>query len=126
MAFKLNKQELQKSQKCPPGLHPATLVEAEEMYVSEKGAEVQKCIFETDAGYQVPVWFNDKVMSNLIEFVEAADKVKFDMENMEEVDINLKKYVGKKVYISVSHVKDKNNKIQAQIDNFYNSDKVPF
>jgi hypothetical protein len=124
--FKVTKEDLKKSQKCPVGMHVGTLVEVEEQYFNEKGTSVQKCVFETDAGYQVPVWFNDKVMSNLIEFVEAADKIKLDMATMADMDIRLENYKGRRVAFSVSHQKDKNNKMQSQIDNFFNADKVPF
>jgi hypothetical protein len=103
-----------------------TLIEVEEPYVNDKGTTVQRANFETDAGHVVPKWFNDAVLRDLIEFVEAADHVKFDMETMEDLPIELKNYIGKKVAISVSHVKDKNNKVQAQIDNFFSADSVPF
>lgn len=126
MAFSITKEDLKKSQKCPAGMHFATLVEVEEPYKSEKGVEVQKCVFETDKGYSVPVWFNDAVLANLIEFIGAADKVTFDLETMATMNIDLKKYKGKRVALSVSHVKDKNGKVQSQIDNFFNSDRVPF
>lgn len=128
VAFKPTKQDLQKSQKCPPGMHLAELVEVEEEYVSEKsGATVQKCVFETNAGYQVPVWFNDKVMTNLFEFVEAADNIKLSMDTIDDMPpIDLKNYLHKKVAISVSHVKNDKNQIFPQIDNFFAADKVPF
>lgn len=107
-------------------MHLATLVAVDEPYINDKGTEIQKADFETDAGYSVPKWFNDKFVSDLFEFVEAADKIKFDANNFKEIELDLKRYVGKKVAISVSHQKDKNAKIQAQIDNFFSADKVPF
>ena len=106
-------------------MHLATLTSVEDEYQNDKGTNIQKCDFETDSGYTIPKWFNDGFMSDLIEFVEAADNIKFDPENT-DTDIDLHDYVGKKVAIQVSHGKDKNNKIQAQIDNFYTADKVPF
>jgi hypothetical protein len=128
MAFKPTKDDLKKSQKCPPGMHLGELVEVEEEYVSDKGATVQKCWFETNKGYQIPVWFNDKVMSNLFEFVEAADKIKLDMDTIEDMPpIDLKNYLHKPVAFSVSHNKsEKDGKIYTQIDNFFSADKVPF
>jgi len=125
MPFTVNKQDLKKSQKCPPGMHLFTLTEVEDEYFNEKGTKVQRVDFESDGGYIVPYWFNDKFSSNLLEFIQAADGITLDM-NMEDLDIDLKDYKGKKVAGSVSHVKDKNNKIQAQIDNFFSPDKVPF
>lgn len=128
MAFKITKDDLKKSQRCPPGTHVATLVEVEEPYISENsGCTVQKCVFETDKGHQVPVWFNDAVTANLIEFVEAADNVKMNMDNIDSMpEIELKDYKGKRVAIAVSHNKDGKGKIQANIDNFFSADKVPF
>jgi hypothetical protein len=126
MSFKLNKEGLLKSATCPPGLTKFTLVVVEEPYVSKKGATVQKCDFESEKGYTVSVWFNSAVMGNLYEFVEAADDAKFDPTKMGEIDLNLKEYIGKEVVGSVSHRKDDNGKVQAQIDNFYTVDKVPF
>jgi hypothetical protein len=128
MAFKLNKDVLAKSAKCPTGMHIATLTEVEDTYFSEKGTEVQKANFETDKGYNIPMWFNgsDMGLGQILEFVQAADDVTFTADNMAELDINLKEYVGKKVCLSVSHGKDKNNKVQAQIDNFFSAKKVPF
>lgn len=123
MAFTIEKDDIKKSQKCPPGIHKATLTLVEDVYYNEKGTEIQKCEFETEEGYIVPVWFNNKMLGPIIEFVEAADKVKLT----EDTSVDLKKYEGTgKVCISVSHIKDKNNKIQAQIDNFFSADKVPF
>lgn len=126
MAFKLTKSDLKKSALCPPGMHPFTLVAVEEPYVSAKGVTVQKCDFETDSGYSVSVWFNSAVMSNLFEFVAAADKVKFDLDKFEAMEIELKDYKGKKVSGSVSHRKTDDNKVVAQIDNLYEDGKVPF
>lgn len=122
MAFEVTKDDIKKSQKCPPGMHIATLVSVEKEYLNEKGTTVQRVDFDTDGGYSVPYWFNDKMTSSLIEFAEAADNVKLDADT----SIELMDYKGKKVCLSVSHAKDKNNKIQAQIDNFYPSDKVPY
>lgn len=127
MAFNFTTTDVRKSQKCPVGMHIATLTEVEEPYFNAKGTTVQKVNFETDKGYSVPYWFNDKFMANLIEFVEAADNIKFDPEaENTDVSIDLKNYIGKKLAIAVSHRKDDNNKIQAQIDNFFSADKVPF
>lgn len=126
MAFKLTAEDLKKSAKCPVGMHLATLVAVDEPYLNDKGTEIQKADFETDQGYSVPKWFNDKFISDLFEFVEAADKIKFDANNFKETELDLRNYKGKKVAISVSHQKDKNNKVQAQIDNFFSADKVPF
>jgi hypothetical protein len=129
MGFKLTKADLKKSALCTPGMHSFTLVKVNEPYLKEGKngpTTVQQCDFESAEGYVVPVWFNTVVMSNLFEFVAAADNVVFDMEKFEDVDIELKDYVGKKVAASVSHRVDNNNKPQAQIDNFYSADKVPF
>lgn len=126
MAFKVTKSDLKKSILCPVGMHVFTLVTVEEMYLKPNGNSVQKCDFETDAGYTVPVWFNSVVMSNLFEFVAAADKVTFDLEKFEDMTIELKDYKGKKVAGSVSHRKTDDGKIVAQIDNFYEDGKVPF
>lgn len=126
MAFKLTAEDLKKSAKCPVGMHLATLVVAEEPYISEKGNETQKCDFETDQGYTISKWFNEKFTGDLFEFVAAADKIKFDATTFKETEIELKNYRGKKVAISVSHGKDKNGKVQANIDNFFSADKIPF
>jgi hypothetical protein len=108
-------------------MHLGELIEVEEEYISEKGAQVQKCSFETKAGYLVPVWFNDKVMTNLFEFIEAADNVKLNMDTIDDMPpINLKEYLHKPVAFSVSHVKNDKNQIFTQIDNFFSADKVPF
>lgn len=122
MAFDVTKSDIKKSQKCAPGMHIATLITVDEQYLNEKGTTVQKVEFDTDSGYSIPYWFNDKMTSSLIEFAEAADNCKLS----EDTSIELKDYKGKKVCLSVSHAKDKNNKIQAQIDNFYSSEKVPY
>lgn len=109
-------------------MHLGFLAEVEDEYISDSKSKctVVPCTFETDAGFQVKVWFNDAVMSNLIEFIEAADNFKINMDNVDQLPaINLKDYIGKRVAFSVSHVKDKNNKIQAQIDNFFSADKAP-
>lgn len=126
MSFKLTKGDLQKSVLCPVGMHTFTLTVVEEPYVSGKGASVQKCDFETDAGYTVSTWFNDKVMQNLFEFVAAADKVTFKLEDFVETKVELKDYKGKRVCGSVSHRKTDEGKIVSQIDNFYEEGKVPF
>lgn len=125
MAFDVTKEDLKKSQKCPVGMHLATLVEVEDEYLNEKGTNVQKCEFETDKGHIVPYWFNDKMVSAVLEFIAAADDIVLTEENMPS-RIDLKDYKGKRVAISVSHTKDKNNKLQAQIDNFFSASKVPF
>lgn len=124
--FNLTKEDLQKSQKCPPGMHIATLTEVEEPYISPKsGCDVQKVVFETSKGYSVPNWFNSTVLGPLFEFIEAADNIKFDVDNMKEISVDLKKYIGKKVCISVSHRKE-DGKVYAQVDSFFSADKVPF
>lgn len=125
MPFSFDKSDFRKSQKCPPGMHIATLVEVEEEYYNEKGTQVQRANFETDKGYDISTWFNDKMPSFMYEFVAAADDVTLTEDNA-PTNIDLKEYVGKKVAISVSHGKDKNNKVQAQIDNFFSAAKVPF
>lgn len=124
--FKLNKESLLKSAICPPGMTKGELVKVGEQYVSAKGATVQQADFETEKGYSVSVWFNDKVMANLFEFVAAADKVTFDPDNMQETEIDLKDYLHKPVVFNVSHRKTDDGKVVAQIDNFYSADKVPF
>lgn len=127
MSFKMTKADLKKSALCPPGMHAATLIEVEAAYVKpDNGNTVQKCDFETDAGYVISAWFNAKMMASLFEFVQAADKVTFNLETMEDMSIELKEYKGKRVTISVSHVKNKDGKINAQIDNFYEEGKIPF
>lgn len=126
MAFKVTKSDLKKSILCPVGMHDFTLVVVEEPYLKPSGISVQKCDFETESGYSVPVWFNSVVMSNLFEFVAAADKITFDLEKFEDMIIELKDYKGKKVTGSVSHRKTDDGKVVAQIDNFYESGKVPF
>jgi hypothetical protein len=122
--FEFSKDDLKKSQKCPAGMHVATLVEVEDEYMNDKGNTVQKCSFETLAGYFIPVWFNAKMPGPVFELVAAAEGITITEENMPS-KIVLKDYIGKKVALSVSHAKDKNNKIQAQVDNFFNADKVP-
>ena len=122
MTFDVTKKDIAQAQKCPPGMHKATLIEVDESYFNEKGTEIEKATFETTKGHSVPYWFNNKMLSSVIEFVEAADNVKLE----ENTAINLKDYIGKQVCISVSHRADKNNKPQAQIDTFYSADKVPF
>lgn len=126
MAFKVTKADLKKSILCPVGMHNFTLTVVEEMYIKPSGVSVQKCDFETDAGYTVSVWFNSTVMTNLFEFVVAADKITFDLEKFEEMNIELKDYKGKKVSGSVSHRKTDDGKLVSQIDNFYEDSKVPF
>lgn len=126
MSFKVTPQDVKKSQKCSPGMHIFTLVAVEEPYLSEKGNTVQKCDFESDKGYVVSKWFNNVFMGDLVEFVECADDINIDPEKMSDMDIELKDYIGKKVAGSVSHGKDKNNKMQANIDNFFSAKKVPF
>lgn len=125
MPFGFTKDDFKKAQKCPPGMHLATLTEVEDEYMNEKGTNIQKANFETDNGYIVPYWFNDKMPGPVFEFIGAADNITITEDNMPE-RINIKDYLHKRVAISVSHVKDKNNKIQAQIDNFFSADKVPF
>lgn len=126
MAFKIDAEDLKKSQKCPVGMHIATLTEVGKPYFNDKQTEIQQCFFETEKGYTTPYWFNNKMVSSILEFVQAADKVTFDAATMAEMDIELSDYIGKKVAISVSHIKDKNGKLQSQIDNFFNSEAVPF
>lgn len=127
MAFKVTAEDLKKSIKCPPGMHLAKLVTVEAPYFNEKQTEVQRVDFETDKGYSVPYWFNNKMTSSIFEFVQAADKVTFTPETMQEMEIELADYVGKEVAISVSHNKsEKDGKINCQIDNFYQAGKVPF
>lgn len=126
MAFQVTKKDLIKSQKCPPGMHIFELITVDEPYLKDNGVTVQKCEFESDTGHIVPVWFNSSVMDNMFEFVQAADKITLNPETMGEMEIELKDYLHKKVAGMVSHGPDKNGKIQHQIDNFYNADKVPF
>lgn len=130
MSFKLNKEQLLKSGLCPPGLTKSTLVKVYEPYLkdSKQGPmTVQQVDFETEKGYTIPYWFNSVVMGSLFEFVAAADKVTFNPDTMEDMDIDLKDYLHKEVVISVSHAKsEKDGKIRAQIDNFYQEGKVPF
>lgn len=126
MSFTLTKQDLKKSALCPPGMKLFTLVEVEPQYVSKKGTSTQKCDFESDEGYVVPTWFNAAVLNNLFEFIAAADHITFDMEKMETISVKLEDYKGKRVAGSVSHRKTDDGKIVAQIDNFYDADKVPF
>lgn len=125
MAFEFDKKDFKKSQKAPPGMYIATLIIVEEPYYNDKGTSIEKATFETDNGYEVPFWFNDKMPGLVYEFIGAADSITFNEDNV-PTNIDLKEYVGKKVAISVSHKKDKNNKIQAQIDNFFSASKVPF
>ena len=126
MSFTLTKTDLKKSALCPPGLAPITLVAVEESYLKPNGVTVQKCDFETDKGYIVPVWFNDKVPTNMIEYVQAADKITFDLENMSDFSFNPKEYIGKTCVGNISHRKTDDGKVVAQIDNFYETGKVPF
>lgn len=125
MAFKPTADDLKRSQKCPAGMHIATLTEVQDEYLKENGNTVQEVDFETDKGYIVKHWFNAKMMQDIIAFVQAADNVTFTEESLPD-NLDLKEYKGKKVCISVSHAKDKNNKVQAQIDDFFSADKVPF
>lgn len=127
MAFDITPQDLKKAQKCPPGMHIFTLVEVEEPYLKENGNEVQKADFESDKGHVVPTWFNSSFKANLIEFIQAADNIILTDEMLRTLPpVDLKNYIGKKVAASVSHRRDNNNKVQAQIDNFFSADKVPF
>lgn len=126
MPFELTPEDLKRSQKCPPGMHIFTVTAVDEEYLNDNGTTVQRMEFESDKGYMVSTWFNNKFQSSVIEFVQAADKITFTEESIKNVKINLKDYLGKKVAGSVSHRKDNNNKIQAQIDNFFSADKVPF
>jgi hypothetical protein len=130
MSFKLNKEALLKSGLCPPGLIEATLVKVYPPYLkTAKNGEamtVQQADFETKKGYTVATWFNSIVMTNIFEFVAAADKVTFDPDTFADVDIELKDYVGKEVVISVAHGKTDAGRIVAQIDNFYQTGQVPF
>ncbi len=129
MSFKLNKEVLLKSGLCPPGLTKATVVKVYEPYIKESKSgpmTVQQIDLETEKGYTVPTWFNSVMMGNLLEFVAAADKVVFNPDTMEEVDVDLKDYNGKEVVISVSHGKTKEGRVVAQIDNFYTEGQVPF
>lgn len=126
MGFKLTKDDLKKSALCPPGIHNFTLVNIEEPYVKPNGNTVQKCDFETDNGYVIPVWFNANMISSIFDFVAAADKVTFSLDTFSEMEIDLKNYKGKRVSGNVSHRADDNNKPQAQIDSFYAEGKVPF
>lgn len=127
MGFKLTKTELKKTALCPPGMRDLTLITVEEPYIKPaNGCKVQKCEFESKDGYILPVWFNDSVMANLFEFVAAADKVTFDMDKFEDTDVELKEYIGKEVVGSISHRKTDEGKIVTQIDNFYQTGKVPF
>lgn len=125
MAFKVTKQDLKKSQLCPPGMHNFTLITVKESYLKPNGVTVQETEFETDAGYIVKVFFNSTVMTNLFEFVAAADKITFDLTTFEDMEIELKDYIGKKVSGSVSH-ETREGKTYAGIDNFYQEGKVPF
>lgn len=124
MAFNFSKDDFRKSQKCPAGMHIATLVEVEEPYIKDNGNEVQKCWFETSAGHQVPYWFNKNMPGPVFEFTGAADNVVFTEENAPE-NIELKEYKGKRVAISVSH-RQTDKGIMPNIDAFYSADKVPF
>jgi hypothetical protein len=126
MSFKVTKNDLKKSILCPVGMHSFTLVNVEAQYLKPNGVSVQKCDFETESGYSVSTWFNSSVMANLFEFVAAADKVTFDLEKFEEMEIKLEDYKGKKVSGSVSHRKTDDGKLVSQIDNFYEEGKVPF
>lgn len=126
MSFKPTVEDLKRSQKCPAGMHRATLITVDDEYFNDKGTSIQKCEFETENGHIVPFWFNDKMMGMILEFVSAADKTVITEDMLADMDIELREYKGKAVALSVSHVKDKNNKLQAQIDNFFNEDKVPF
>jgi len=125
MAFKPTKKDLQRSQTCPAGMKLFTLINVETSYLKENGNEVQQCDFETDDGYIVPVWFNSKMLSTVLNFVQAADGIKFEIDDRLP-EVELRDYLGKKVAGSVSHRKDDNGKIQAQIDEFFTADKVPF
>jgi hypothetical protein len=130
MSFKLTKSDLKKSVLCPPGMHSFTLTTIDEPYLKTAkngtATTVQKCDFETNEGYTVSVWFNSVVMQNLFEFVAAADKVAFKLEDFTDTDVELKDYLNKKVSGSVSHRKTDDGKIVAQIDNFYIDGKVPY
>lgn len=128
MGFKPTKKDLQRSALCPVGMHLFTVVSTEKPYLNEKGTKIEKVDFETNEGYLVPIWFNDKMLDSLLKFVEAADNIRFDLEkdgdNLPEIE--LRDYVGKKVAGSVSHRKDNDGKPKAQIDEFFTADSVPF
>lgn len=126
MAFKVTAQDLKKSQICPPGMREFTLVTVKESYIKQaNGVTVQETEFESTDGYTVKVFFNSAVLSNLFEFVAAADKVTFDPANFADREIELKDYIGKKVAGSVSHTV-REGKTYPGIDNFYQEGKVPF
>lgn len=126
MPFTLTPEDLKKSQKCPPGMHIFTITKVGDEYLNDNGTTVQQMDLETDKGYIVSTWFNNKFQSNIIDFIQAVDKVTLTPETIKDLTIDLKDYQGKRVAGAVSHMKDKNNKIQAQIDNFFSADKVPF
>lgn len=126
--FDITKDDLKKSQLCPVGLHLFTVVEVEDEYENAKGTTVQKVNFESEKGYQISYWFNDAMLSSVIEFISAADNINLDMETFAGMQVNLKDYVGKKFAGNVVHEKRKDggNKVNAVIENFYSADKVPF
>lgn len=123
MAFKPTKKDYLKAQLCPVGMRLLTLTDVEKPYLNDKGTEIQKCDFEDSEGYIISNWFNDKMLDTLINFVESADNVKLDPENMPVIE--LRDYIGKKVAASISHRKV-DDKMRTSIDEFYTADKVPF
>lgn len=139
MSFKPTKKDLQRSAICPVGMHLVTAVAVGKEYLNEGGTQVQQVDFETSEGYIVPKWFWYSVKKQMLDpdvlkFVQAADNMTFDLEKISDdgegedalPEIELKDYEGKKVAISVSHQKDKNGKVQPNIDEFFTADSVPF
>lgn len=103
-----------------------TLVATGKPYKNEKGTTIEQADFESDDGYIVPFWFNDKMMGEVLKFVQAADGITFDTEGEDLPEINIKDYIGKKVACEIVHGKDNNNKTVAQISDWFTADSVPF
>lgn len=124
MSFQVSKQDIKKSQRCPQGMNIFTLVTVDDAYTNAKGTMVQKADFESEDGYCVSFWFNDKMLGMIIEFVAAADDV--DAMGIDAGDIELKDYLDKKVAAMIVHSKDDKGKLQASIENFFSTSKIPF
>jgi hypothetical protein len=123
--FKVTKEDVKKSAICPPGMHISTVISVEEPYYNDNKTLVQRMDLETASGHTLIKFFNNKFTSDIIEFVQAADNIVLG-DDMGDMDVDLADYIGKKIAVAVSHGKDKNDKIQAQVVNFYPADKVPF
>lgn len=124
---------MQRAALCPVGMHLFTVVSVGKEYLNEAGTQVQQVDFESQEGYIVPKWFwyspkKQMLDPDVIKFVQAVDNITFNVEKDGDdmPEIKLEEYIGKKFAGSVSHQKDNNGKPQANIDEYFTADAVPF